>query len=128
MASDERVTDGHSHIKNLTKDYEGYCIDLMRMTFNYRIVRSTTECYWYDMYFCYPADKVDLEDVILWAYQWSGIDGSVPDGPWVKGWAIGQDGKGREVRQYGEEIHTNDNRDNREGETGAGTEGAERTS
>lgn len=103
MADSEPKLESHLHIKCLTKDYEGYCIDLMRMTFNYRIVRSPGSCGWSDMFFCYPMMTTDIQDVVLWAYQWSGVNGSVPDGPWIKGWVIGQDGKGREVRRHGNE-------------------------
>ena len=76
-----REIDGGYHIKDLP---DGRCIDVMKMFFNWRIVRSTGHETGYDMGFCYFATTggrswlSSLVTAVQAAQEWSGEDGTEP--------------------------------------------------
>ena len=79
--------EGGFHVKDLP---DGMCVDVMKMIFNWRIVRSfgrsdAGEHMYMDRGWCYQGTGPEtLLKVLLEALLWDGADNTEPGGGWIK--------------------------------------------
>jgi hypothetical protein len=87
--SDVQLTpiEGGFHVKDLP---DGRCVDVMRMIFNWRVVRTAARDadgahLWFDRGWCYQGTgEQTLLVAVTAVLAWDGADDTEPGGGWIK--------------------------------------------